>query len=81
MHIFSKYCTPQPSHGGPHASDAPLMTPPENAVLTPAGLDEWAKDTNGTPFTEEAKEELKEFLDVNDSGDLTLVLILFKYYK
>ena len=81
MHIFSKYCTPQPIHGGPQPSDAPLMTPPNDAVLTQAGLDEWAKDTNGTPFTDEAKEELTEFLDVDDDGNLTSVSKLTENFR
>jgi hypothetical protein len=37
------------------------------------GLDEWAKDTNGAPFSQETKDELIEFLDVTDDGCLTCV--------
>lgn len=48
-----------------------LLVPPADAYLTPAALDKWAQDTNGAPFSNEAKEELQEFLDVNDDGDLT----------
>ena len=48
-----------------------LLVPPPNACLTPEDLDRWARDTNGVPFTDEAKEELKEFLDVNEDGNLT----------
>lgn len=48
--------------------------PLPDACLTPADLDRWAQDTNGAPFTDEAKDELKEFLDVNDDGNLTCVL-------
>ncbi|KAG8880036.1 hypothetical protein FRB98_005369 [Tulasnella sp. 332] len=35
------------------------------------GLDRYAIDTNGQPFTEEAKAELREFLDVDEDGHLT----------
>lgn len=62
-HIFAKYCTPLPSNPG-----APL---PEGAALSPEGLDAWARDTNGHPFSQETKEELIEFLDVNEDGGLT----------
>lgn len=39
--------------------------------LTDEALDRWAKDTNGAPFTEETKEEMKEYLDTTDEGSLT----------
>ena len=38
-------------------------------------MDKWATDTNGHPFPEETKEELREFMDVTDDGDLTCVSI------
>lgn len=57
--IFSKYCTPAPGH----ALDA--------AFLTEEGLDRWAQDTNGAPFTQETKEELRQFMDVTEEGHLT----------
>ncbi|EPQ58210.1 hypothetical protein GLOTRDRAFT_35936 [Gloeophyllum trabeum ATCC 11539] len=70
-HIFAKYCTP-PAAGLEHAGKGlVLMTPPEGAYLSEEGLDAWAKDTNGVPFSEETKEELRQFLDVTDNGDLT----------
>ena len=50
--------------------------PPDDAYLTEEGLDAWARDTNGAPFDEETKEELLEFLDVNDDGNLTYVRVL-----
>ncbi|KIJ44047.1 hypothetical protein M422DRAFT_79994, partial [Sphaerobolus stellatus SS14] len=34
-------------------------------------LDRWAKDTNGEPFSEETKEELREYIDMTEEGDLT----------
>ena len=34
-------------------------------------LDRWAIDTNGMPFDEETKQELSDFMDVTDDGDLT----------
>ncbi|KDQ60726.1 hypothetical protein JAAARDRAFT_190879 [Jaapia argillacea MUCL 33604] len=71
-HIFSKYCTPQAAGvvvaPGGHPT---LLTPPEGAYLSPQGLDDWARDTNGAPFSEETKAELREFLDVTDDGGLT----------
>ncbi|KAL4068006.1 hypothetical protein J3A83DRAFT_4097201 [Scleroderma citrinum] len=68
-HIFAKYCIPGPpsAHGGQS-----LLTPPEGAYLTQSGLDAWARDTNGAPFSPETKDELIEFLDVTDDGELTL---------
>jgi len=48
-----------------------LLEPPEGAFMSPEGLDYWARDTNGAPFSEETKEELREFLDVTDDGALT----------
>lgn len=50
-----------------------LLTPPDDAILDVTGLDAWARDTNGAPFSEETKEELREFLDVNEEGALTCV--------
>ena len=52
------------------------MVPPPNAYLSMEGLDEWAKDTNGAPFSQETKDELIEFLDVTDDGCLTCVRLL-----
>ncbi|KAL0570818.1 hypothetical protein V5O48_011133 [Marasmius crinis-equi] len=60
--IFAKYCTPSPSN--------PLELP-EDAYISPGGLDRWAIDTNGEPFSKETKDELLEFMDVNEQGDLT----------
>lgn len=69
-HIFAKYCTPRPIASATGAGPA-LLSPPEGAFLSPEGLDSWARDTNGEPFTEETKEELLEFMDVTDDGALT----------
>lgn len=69
-HIFTKYCTPTPPNSA-HGVQS-LLTPPEGAYLTPSGLDSWARDTNGAPFSQETKDELIEFLDVTDDGGLTL---------
>lgn len=52
----------------------PLLTPPGGAYLTQQGLDAWARDTNGAPFSQETKDELVEFLDVTDDGGLTCVV-------
>lgn len=81
MHIFAKYCTPSPSSvPSPTKMHTSLLVPPPSAYLTPAALDRWATDTNGAPFTEEAKEELIEFLDVTDEGNLTCVLSLVFFF-
>lgn len=53
-----------------------LLVPPEGAYLSKEGLDAWARDTNGAPFSEETKEELIEFLDVTDAGELTCVALV-----
>lgn len=45
--------------------------PPEEAQLTPQGLDDWAKDTNGAAFDEESKEELLMFMECTEEGGLT----------
>lgn len=45
--------------------------PPAGAILTDEALDYWARHTNGSAFSEETKQELKEFLDVADDGSLT----------
>lgn len=75
QHIFAKYCEPRPldeSMGSPTRSTAAqLLTPPEGAYLSDAGLDTWATDTNGAPFAQETKDELIEFMDVTEQGGLT----------
>ncbi|EGN95416.1 hypothetical protein SERLA73DRAFT_60168, partial [Serpula lacrymans var. lacrymans S7.3] len=72
MHIFAKYCTPQPpSTANSQRKSLAMLVPPEGSYLTPKGLDSWARDTNGAPFSDETKEELVEFLDVTDDGGLT----------
>jgi len=79
-HIFAKYCTPAPSRPALHSpglrnrtqSETTLLVPPPDACLTQAGLDKWAKDTNGTAFSDETKDEVKGFLDVTEAGNLTL---------
>ncbi|KAF8628421.1 hypothetical protein AX15_003942 [Amanita polypyramis BW_CC] len=69
-HIFAKYCNPPVEKR--ESFNGQLLTPPPSAYLSPQGLDEWARDTNGVPFSKETKEELIEFLDVTDDGGLTL---------
>ena len=71
-HIFSKYCIPAPPTVSPTPGENyAYLTPPQGAYLTPEGLDAWARDTNGTPFSDETKSELIEFLDVTADGGLT----------
>ncbi|KIK08711.1 hypothetical protein K443DRAFT_672239 [Laccaria amethystina LaAM-08-1] len=67
-HIFAQYCSPSTSR----SDRKTLLQPPPNASLSPEGLDAWAKDTNGAPFSQETKDELVEFLDVAEDGSLTL---------
>ncbi|KAK7467002.1 hypothetical protein VKT23_004065 [Stygiomarasmius scandens] len=55
--IFAKYST--------KSSDGTLE------YFTNEGLDAWAKDTNGSPFSQETKDEILEFMDVTDDGHLT----------
>ncbi|KAJ7273624.1 hypothetical protein B0H12DRAFT_1007756 [Mycena haematopus] len=70
-HIFGiEICIP-PAPVPAAADMRVLLVPPEGAYLTTAGLDAWARDTNGAPFSSETKEELIEFLDVTDAGELT----------
>ncbi|KAG5646669.1 hypothetical protein DXG03_002659 [Asterophora parasitica] len=72
-HIFAKYCIPRPPNP-PVEGDGKrvaLLEPPPSAYLSPEGLDAWAQDTNGAPFSQETKDELVEFLDVTDDGGLT----------
>ncbi|KAG9318809.1 hypothetical protein JVU11DRAFT_911 [Chiua virens] len=71
-HIFTKYCTAAPLAVSHKAHGLSLLVPPEGAYLTQEGLDAWARDTNGAPFSQETKDELVEFLDVTDDGGLTL---------
>lgn len=77
LHIFAKYCTPPPPIESPSNTNGQvtLLKPPPGAYLTPAGLDKWAIDTNGHPFSDETKAELQEFMDVTDEGDLTCVTL------
>ncbi|KAJ3812364.1 hypothetical protein F5876DRAFT_37558 [Lentinula aff. lateritia] len=63
-HIFAKYCIPKSS--SPFSGELP-----PNAYLDSAGLDTWASDTNGEPFSEDTKEEILQFMDVTDEGNLT----------
>ena len=62
------------SAGKESAAGGQLLVPASSAYLSMEGLDEWAKDTNGAPFSQETKDELIEFLDVTDDGCLTYVL-------
>lgn len=84
QHIFAKYCTPPPGpaqspSGTDGAGRTVLLIPPPNAYISSEGLDAWACDTNGAPFTQETKDELVEFLDVTDDGGLTCVYVWFSF--
>jgi len=67
-HIFAKYCDPPVEH-----TANVLLSPPPNAYLTEKALEKWAMDTNGEPFSPEMKEEVMDFFDLNDDGNLTYV--------
>lgn len=56
------------------AATAPQLgsRPPAGAVITDVALDRFAYETNGAPFPAESKEELKQFLDCDDQGRLTV---------
>ena len=73
-HIFAKYCTPSPSTV--LLPTKTLLEPPSGAYLNNEALDKWATDTNGSPFSEETKQELKDMLDVNDDGNLTFATLI-----
>lgn len=75
-HIFAKYCVPSPPKPPTEDKRIALLTPPEGASLTSEGLDAYARDTNGAPFSDETKEELIDFLDCTDDGGLTCVTFL-----
>ncbi|KAG7092337.1 hypothetical protein E1B28_008698 [Marasmius oreades] len=50
--IFDKYCTPKPS--------SESLDLPKDAYLSPEGLDQWAINANGEPFSKETNDELFE---------------------
>lgn len=72
-HIFAKYCDPPVEH---NANANVLVSPSPDAYLTGKALEKWAMDTNGEPFSQEMKEEVMEFFDLNDDGNLTYVFSL-----
>jgi hypothetical protein len=45
-------------------------------VLTPTELDSWAIATNGTALSADEKEEMLEFLDMDDDGNLKYVSLV-----
>ncbi|KAI0318642.1 hypothetical protein OF83DRAFT_926047 [Amylostereum chailletii] len=67
-HIFAKYCTP--TSEGKADSDSGFLQPPVDACLDSAGLDTWARATNGAPLSDEEKDDLL-MLDVTEEGMLT----------
>ena len=46
--------------------------PPKGAVISDVALDKFAYETNGAPFPSESKAELKQFLECDDQGRLTV---------
>ena len=71
-HIFAKYCDPPVEHD---SDTNVLLSPPPNAYLTEKALEKWALDTNGEPFSQEMKEQVMDFFDLNDDGNLTYVFM------
>ncbi|KAB5593061.1 EF-hand 1, calcium-binding site protein [Ceratobasidium theobromae] len=68
--IFEKYCTPRPPPRT-WTTHTRLGTAVESAWMDEAGLDAWARDTNGAEFPPETKEEMRDTLDVTEAGHLT----------
>ena len=74
MHIFSKYATLDASTIDDLQKSQPSSTDIlglGKAFMTDEALDRFAMDTNGMPLPDEAKEELRDSLDVNQDGCLT----------
>lgn len=65
--IFSRFAVPAPK-----AALQLGQRPPSGAVMHEAALDAWATATNGQPLPEDQKEELREYLDCDDEGNLTV---------
>ncbi|CAO1623684.1 unnamed protein product [Jaminaea pallidilutea] len=82
-YIFQKYCVTSSSisasqseehtSGSSTSIQQPKLgsRPAQGAVLSDLALDKFAHDTNGSPFSEDTKEELRTFLDCDDEGRLT----------
>ncbi|KAF9532257.1 hypothetical protein CPB83DRAFT_847527, partial [Crepidotus variabilis] len=68
QHIFAKYCYPPPEKMPVDAHT--LLVPLDYAWIEPAGLDKFAIDTNGEPFSEETKLEIIESFDTTDDNSL-----------
>ncbi|KAG8906276.1 hypothetical protein FRB99_007213 [Tulasnella sp. 403] len=68
-HIFSKYLE---APFNPERCANGLLRPPPHAYLTTEGLDRYATETNGQPFGDDTKQELRDMLDVDEQGRLTL---------
>lgn len=83
-YIFQKYCvtassmpaseSEDKSSGSSTSIQQPKLgsRPAQDAVLSDLALDKFAHDTNGSPFSEDTKEELRTFLDCDDEGRLTV---------
>ena len=77
MRIFARFSTsykkshPEVEAAGRKAS-ASLPRPDAADVLTEADLDAFSTVTNGAALPQESKDEIREFLDTDDKGNLTL---------
>lgn len=80
-YIFQKYCsvpsdppTAQTDDRSPPHKVTHLLgsRPPKGAVISDVALDKFAYETNGAPFPSESKAELKQFLECDDQGRLTV---------
>lgn len=77
MRIFARFSTSyKKSHPELEAAgrkpSASLPRPDAADVLTEADLDAFSTATNGAALPQESKDEIREFLDTDDKGNLTL---------
>ncbi|SPO19890.1 uncharacterized protein UTRI_00286_B [Ustilago trichophora] len=77
VRIFARFSTSyRKSHPDVHASgskpSATLPRPDAADVLTEADLDAFSTVTNGAALPQESKDEIREYLDTDTDGNLTL---------
>lgn len=58
----------------------PLARPTSDDVMMEAELDALTQVTNGCALPQESKDEIKEFLDTDDQGNLTFAGFLEMYH-
>ncbi|CBQ67645.1 conserved hypothetical protein [Sporisorium reilianum SRZ2] len=77
IRVFARFSASyQKRHPDVHASGskptASLPRPDAKDVLTEADLDAFSTVTNGAALPQESKDEIREFLDTDEEGNLTL---------